>query len=498
MQPRPRRERWEQSGVGCSPLRRPRPRSRSWSPPAARRAPPAACRESPSTSITFGTHQPLTGPAAPGYSEIAPASQAYFDYVNAHGGVYGRKIHLIIKDDAYNPAETVNVVHQLVLQDKVFGIFEGLGTPTHTKVVGFLNASKIPDMFVASGCPCWDNGTKQPMTFGWQPNYTIEGKILGQYIKQHFAGQKVGVLYQDDDFGQGGLAGIEDEVPARRHRLKAALPVRDDDAGAPDNRAQGIQGDSAGRLHGADLHRDRAADLVHAGVEAAAGDLECRDRPDHGRRAAEGGLEGQGVGNGADRRRDHRRLSPSNTDTSNPWIQLFMKIHAQYDPSAPFDGNVEYGMANAYTLVQALRGRGQEPDPPGHRQRGQQRRRQVDRAGPGPVPLHDLGARRLWRRRAGSGPQRQDRAIRRPAHDGADRRLRRSRRTRERSRRRRRTESRPASAWCEYPRLARAGGTRSSAAPSPAHRRRLRTAAGRRSRPSWRRSRIAPRPSRRR
>ena len=154
------------------------------------------------TSITFGTHQPLTGPAAPGYSEIAPASQAYFDYVNAHGGVNGRQLHLIIKDDAYNPTITVNVVHQLVLQDNVFGIFEGLGTPTHTKVVGFLNASRIPDLFVASGCPCWDNGATQPYTFGWQPNYTIEGKVLGQYIKQHFAGQKVAVLYQDDDFGQ--------------------------------------------------------------------------------------------------------------------------------------------------------------------------------------------------------------------------------------------------------------------------------------------------------
>src|ERR1700689_5157398 len=90
------------------------------------------------TSITFGTHQPLTGPAAPGYDLIAPASQAYFDYVNAHGGVYGRKINLIIKNDAYNPTNTVTVVHQLVLQSNVFGIFEGLGTPTHTKAVGFL------------------------------------------------------------------------------------------------------------------------------------------------------------------------------------------------------------------------------------------------------------------------------------------------------------------------------------------------------------------------
>src|SRR5579859_4335562 len=165
-------------------------------------------------SITFGTHQPLTGPAAPGYSEIAAASQAYFNYVNAHGGVFGRKIHLIIKDDGYNPTNTVNVVHQLVLQNKVFGIFEGLGTPTHTKVVGFLNSAKVPDLFVASGCPCWDDGSSQPYTFGWQPNYTIEGKILGQYIKQHFAGEKVGILYQDDDFGKGGLAGIQDELPA--------------------------------------------------------------------------------------------------------------------------------------------------------------------------------------------------------------------------------------------------------------------------------------------
>ena len=167
-----------------------------------------------SSSITFGTHQPLTGPAAPGYSEIAAASQAYFNYVNANGGVFGRKIHLTIKDDAYNPTNTVNVTHQLTLQSHVFGIYEGLGTPTHMKVVGFLNASKIPDLFVASGCPCWDNGSSQPFTFGWQPNYTIEGKILGQYIKQHFPGQKVGVLYQDDDFGQGGLQGIQDEVPA--------------------------------------------------------------------------------------------------------------------------------------------------------------------------------------------------------------------------------------------------------------------------------------------
>src|SRR5271165_3048026 len=97
------------------------------------------------TSVTFGTHQPLTGPAAPGYSEIAPASEAFFKYLNAQGGINGRSINLVYKNDEYNPAKTVTVVHELVLQDNIFGIFEGLGTPTHTKVVSYLNSSKVPD-----------------------------------------------------------------------------------------------------------------------------------------------------------------------------------------------------------------------------------------------------------------------------------------------------------------------------------------------------------------
>src|SRR5207302_2574936 len=166
----------------------------------------AACGQSTSTAntasapgitaseIKIGSTQPLTGPAAPGYSEIAPASNAYFKYVNAHGGVFGRKITYVYKDDSYNPTQTVAVTKKLVLQNKVFAIVGGLGTPTHTKVVGYLNASKVPDLFVSSGCPCWDNGSSQPWTFGWQTQYTIEGKILGQYIKQHLAGKKVGVF----------------------------------------------------------------------------------------------------------------------------------------------------------------------------------------------------------------------------------------------------------------------------------------------------------------
>jgi ABC-type branched-subunit amino acid transport system substrate-binding protein len=311
-----------------------------------------------STSITFGTHQPLTGPAAPGYSEIAPASQAFFDYVNAHGGVFGRKIHLIIKDDAYNPTNTVNVVHQLVLQSKVFAIFDGLGTPTHTKVVDFLNAEKVPDLFVASGCPCWDNGTTQPYTFGWQPNYTIEGKILGQYLKQHFPGQKVGVLYQDDDFGQGGLAGIKDELPASD--IVSAQPYQ---SGTTTLAAQV----TAIKSSGAKVMVDFTVPIYTAIAQLTSFTLGYKpqlvvsnvgiDPTTVGallKAVSKGKASGTALIEGA----ISDAYLPSPTATTNPWIQLFMKIHAQYDSSAPFDGNVVYGMANAYTLVQALQAAG--------------------------------------------------------------------------------------------------------------------------------------------
>ncbi len=309
-------------------------------------------------SITFGTHQPLTGPAAPGYSEIAPASQAFFDYVNAHGGVFGRKIHLTIKDDAYNPTQTVTDVHQLVLQNKVFGIFEGLGTPTHTKVVGFLNASKVPDLFVASGCACWDKATTQPETFGWQPNYTIEGKILGQYLKQHFPGQKIGVLYQDDDFGQGGLAGIKDELPASS--IVAAEPYQS----GTTTLAPQVTAIKAAK---AQIMVDFTVPIYTAIAQLTSFTLGFKpqlvvsnvgiDPTTVGallKTVSKGKASGTGLIEGA----LTDGYLPSSSDTSNPWIQLFMKIHAQYDASAPFDGNVEYGMANAYTLVQALQAAG--------------------------------------------------------------------------------------------------------------------------------------------
>src|SRR6478736_4846141 len=165
------------------------------------------------TQITIGSHQPLTGPAAPGYSEIAPASAAYFAYVNAHGGVNGRKIVYKYLDDGYNPTKTASVVRQLVLQDNVYALFNGLGTPTHLAAVSFLNTQKVPDVFVASGCDCWDQPSTYPDTFGYQLDYIREGKILGQYVAKHFAGKKIAYFYQDDEFGMDGVKGLDYEIP---------------------------------------------------------------------------------------------------------------------------------------------------------------------------------------------------------------------------------------------------------------------------------------------
>ena len=164
--------------------------------------------------MTVGGHFPLTGPAAPGYSEIPQAIDGVLPVRQRQRRRQRAHAQVISRDDGYNPTNTVKVTKQLVLQDKVFAMLGGLGTPTHTKVVDFLNASRVPDLFVSSGCRCWDEPDKHPYTFGWQPDYTVEGKILGDYIKKNFAGKKVAYFCQDDDFGTDGAEGLDLYIPA--------------------------------------------------------------------------------------------------------------------------------------------------------------------------------------------------------------------------------------------------------------------------------------------
>jgi len=161
------------------------------------------------TEIVLGMQLPQTGAASPGYNKIDDAARAYFDYVNSKGGVNGRNIKLVVKDDEYKAGRTITTARELINNDKVFAFFGSVGTQTHLAVVKDINRRGIPDLFVNSGYSgFYTDPKKYPNTFGGLGTYTVEAKILGKYLKEKYADKKIGVLWQSDDFGRNALAGL--------------------------------------------------------------------------------------------------------------------------------------------------------------------------------------------------------------------------------------------------------------------------------------------------
>jgi ABC-type branched-subunit amino acid transport system substrate-binding protein len=315
------------------------------------------------TTITIGSHQPLTGPAAPGYSEIAPAANAYYQYVNANGGIYGRKVVYKYLDDGYDPTKTASIVRELVLQDNVYAIFNGLGTPTHLAAVSFLNSQKVPDVFVASGCDCWNAPSTYPETFGWQLDYISEGKILGQYVKQHYAGKKIGFFYQNDEFGQDGVKGLLDEIPASMVVSKQSYVPTNVNVGpaVAALRAAGAQvvvsfsiPAFTALLKLTSLKLGFSPTLVVSNVGSdpitLSGLLEAFAKQ------AGATVNGNQLTTGIITDAYLPALSASDS-----WYVLFKKVHDQYEPKAPLDGNFFYGMSVAYSFVQAMFKAGRNP-----------------------------------------------------------------------------------------------------------------------------------------
>ncbi|GAA4357135.1 ABC transporter substrate-binding protein [Angustibacter luteus] len=305
------------------------------------------------TQILLGTHMPLTGPASGGYSKIAPATKAYFDFVNAAGGVNGRKITYKYLDDGYNPANTQKVVRQLVLQDKVFSVLNGLGTPTHTSVLDFLGSNKVPDLFVASGATAWNQPQKYPNTFGFNTDYTVEGKILATYVKASLPGKKVCSLGQSDDFGADFVKGVETVLGASGLAAKQSYTVTNQNV-APQVgalKAAGCQVVMLATVPGfTALTVGTAAKLAFQPqwvVSNVGGDYKTVAAA-LGKAAPL--LEGM-VG---------LNYLPMYNDTANPWIQLFTKVNDQNNGKADFDGNVVYGMSVGYLAVQSLQNAGKD------------------------------------------------------------------------------------------------------------------------------------------
>jgi branched-chain amino acid transport system substrate-binding protein len=167
------------------------------------------------TTVTIGGTVPLSGTAA-AYASVGKGADAYFKYVNARGGVNGRRIVYKFVDDAYNPANTVQQTRQLVQEENVFAIFNSLGTEHNLAIRPFLNAAKVPQVFVASGATTFGADYRRyPWTIGYLPSYVAEGVIYGQHLLRTRPGARVAVLYQNDDYGKDVVAGLKRGLGSR-------------------------------------------------------------------------------------------------------------------------------------------------------------------------------------------------------------------------------------------------------------------------------------------
>lgn len=306
-------------------------------------------------TITIGTHQPLTGPAAASYAPISAATSAYFAYLNDNGGIHGRSIEYIVKDDGYNPANTQTVVRELVLENEVFALLGGLGTPTHSSVLDFVTDNGVPDLFVSSGSSAWNQPEKYAGTFGFQTDYVTEGMVLGQYISEEMSGKKVCLFGQDDEFGTDVQAGLElvlgkdglTEVQTYNvsNQDVVAQIVALQTAGCEVNVLATITGFTA-------IAIGTAAQLKYfpQWVSSSSG----ADYPSLAGYLGEAApmlLEGFVSDN----------YLPSASEEDNEWVALFRQINDEYNDGAPFTGNTVYGMAMGYLMAEALFHAGEDP-----------------------------------------------------------------------------------------------------------------------------------------
>src|SRR6201995_4254370 len=161
------------------------------------------------TEIKIGNIMPYSGPAS-AYATIGKTEAAYFNMLNAQGGINGRKINFISYDDGYSPPKTVEQARKLVEDDEVLLIFNPLGTPGNSAIHKYMNAKKVPQLFVSTGAAKWNDPKNFPWTMGWQPSYQVEARIYAKYILQNYPGKTIGVLYQNDDFGKDYVTGLHE------------------------------------------------------------------------------------------------------------------------------------------------------------------------------------------------------------------------------------------------------------------------------------------------
>jgi len=311
------------------------------------------------SEIKLGYSGPLTGSAGLVYGKLPGGMKAYFDHINANGGVYGRKINLIIKDDKYLPTLAATQTTNLVLRDNVFALVGALGTPTHTKayVSASLAKKNVPDLFVNTGFSGFANMSKYPTAFMVLPSYAMEAKIIAKFIKDTpaLAPQASFLIAQDDEFGVDGINGFK----LGGHTFTAAPTLY------PQN------GLSAALAEGA-LTKLSAVPgkpilILFGTTDTTATILKAAEKLDLVSKftwlaGSVGGDANTLLALGVKPATINGALAasffPDAKDSTDPYVSEFMKINAKYNKGVSFDNTVLQGMNSAMLTVQALRAAG--------------------------------------------------------------------------------------------------------------------------------------------
>jgi branched-chain amino acid transport system substrate-binding protein len=196
------------------------------------------------TEIKIGNTMPYSGPAS-AYGVIGKSEAAYFTMINEQGGINGRKINFITRDDGYSPPKAVELVRKMVEEDQVLLMFNPLGTPSNTAIRGYLNDNKVPQLFVATGADKWNDPKHFPWTMGWQPSYRIEARIYARYILKNLPEAKIAVLYQNDDFGKDYLIGLREGLGAKADKMIVATQSYETTDPTVDSQIVSLQGSGA-------------------------------------------------------------------------------------------------------------------------------------------------------------------------------------------------------------------------------------------------------------
>jgi branched-chain amino acid transport system substrate-binding protein len=302
------------------------------------------------TEIKIGNIMPYSGPAS-AYGVIGKTEAAYFNKINAEGGINGRKITFISYDDGYSPPKAVEQARKLVESDEVLLIFNPLGTPSNTAIQKYMNARKVPQLFVATGATKWNDPKDFPWTMGWQPSYQSEARIYAKYLMKEAPNARISVLYQNDDFGKDYLKGLKDGLGAKASMIIAEESYETSEP-TIDNHIVKL------RASGADVFISITTPKFAAQAIKKLAEIEWR--PLHivsnvsasvgsvikpaGFENSQGILSAAYAKDGADSQWD-----------DDPGMKKFFAFLEKYDPEAnKLDGSVVYGYGAAQTMVKVL------------------------------------------------------------------------------------------------------------------------------------------------